>query len=54
MSNETYDIILQTISEMKSVGLSNSFIKQEIPVMFDIDLQETFWASIFNEVSNEK
>ena len=54
MSNETYDIILQTIAEMKSVGLSKSFIKQEIPVMFDLNIQESFWDSIFNEATNEK
>jgi len=46
MSNETLALIIQTVKEMQQCGLSNSFIKEEVPVMFDLEISEDMWSNL--------
>jgi len=46
MSNETLAVIIETVKEMQQCGLSNSFIKKEVPVMFELDISEELWAEL--------
>lgn len=47
MSEQTYSIIIETISEMLNAGLSKSFIKKEVPIMFEMKIEESFWNDVF-------
>ena len=50
MSNETLAIVLETVSEMMKLGLSKSFIKKEVPIMFEQEFSHDLWQAIFEEV----
>jgi hypothetical protein len=46
MSYKTLTVIIETIKEMQQCGLSNSFIRQQVPEMFELTISEDVWSEI--------